>query len=137
MREELIRCPICEVIVGTSLGGKVERIAPVHGICWKDMGYSLGGWGCRRDFGPDFAGEVCTDCFNTVKPKIDALMETVSALKGSRRTEVWFQRIEPAEHHVPAVRNDQPQSQRHPGAVLRALQQVARHGFPGGRKRKS
>lgn len=125
MKEELIRCPICEVVVGTKEGAREERFEPVHGICWSGMGYSLGGWGSRQDFGRDFTGEVCSHCFTNLKTNIDALMATVSALKGSRRTEVWFQRTEAAEHHVPAVRKDQLQPQRYPGAVLRCLSYVA------------
>lgn len=126
MKEELIRCPLCEVVVGTRSDGREERFEPVHGICWKDLGYSLGGWGARKDFGPEFTGEVCTHCFNNLKSKIHALMETVSALKGSRRTQVWFQRVEAAEHHVPAVRTDELQPERYPGAVLRCVSYLAR-----------
>lgn len=125
MKEELIRCPICEVVIGTRQGDREERFERVHGICWKDMGYSLGGWGCRKDFGPAFTGEVCSHCFDNLKQKINALMETVSALKGSRRTTLWFQRIEPAEHNLPAVRKDQLQPQRYQGAVLRCMSYLA------------
>jgi hypothetical protein len=83
MDEKIIRCPVCGKIVALEKGMRTQKIESVHGICWDKIGYSIGGWGFRRDFVYAFSGEVCEDCFNALKTKINEFKEVFDKRKNS------------------------------------------------------
>jgi hypothetical protein len=89
MKETINRCPVCSKITSIESGGiKQKEIAAVHGICWKDVGYSINGWGSRKDFLKDFSGEVCTECFAEINLKMKELQDILDKRRGSCRDEI-------------------------------------------------
>lgn len=66
-------CDLCEKELGKHTNsGK-------HGFC-SEIGYSLGGWGLRRDFVIKTSMEVCTECFDQLKEKSIQLNNTIEKL---------------------------------------------------------
>ena len=72
MRTENIYCDYCKKMT-TAEGVKKETL---HGSL-VELGYSLGGWGNRRNFVNPHTVEICTDCFNSVKKKADELAQAI------------------------------------------------------------
>lgn len=72
------RCDFCRKLT-TEEGVKKEAL---HGYTYQ-LGYSIGGWGSRRDFIPPQSAEICSQCFAKVKEKSEALACTINGLKGN------------------------------------------------------
>lgn len=124
MKESIIRCPICSKITALEKHGVRQKIEPVHGICWDDIGYSIGGWGSRSNFMHAFSGEVCGDCFTALKTKIHELRDVVAERRNSCDEGVCFYRTSKdgaAGDHVSDVQEDELQHERHKSPVLRYL----------------
>lgn len=83
MKEVIHKCPICTKTVAFEVNGKKQKIESVNGICWSNIGYSIGGWGNRRDIIKDFSDEVCKDCFRALRTKINELKEVIEERRGS------------------------------------------------------
>lgn len=79
MRTENIYCDYCKKMT-TSEGVKKEKL---HGFL-VELGYSLGGWGMRRDFVGAHTVELCNDCFCKVQKKSKELADTISECKRDR-----------------------------------------------------
>ena len=78
MRTENLHCDLCRKTT-TDAGKKLE---PLHAICLS-LGYSLGGWGSRRNWTPERNYEVCGDCFRKVQEKAQSLAQTIAGLSGN------------------------------------------------------
>lgn len=125
MDEKIIRCPICGKIVALEKGFRTQKLEQVNGICWKDIGYSIGGWGSRRNFMREFSGEVCKDCFNALESKINELKEVFDKRKNSCEDGVCIYKTskdKTSRDNVSNVQSDELQPKRHPFSFLRALQ---------------
>jgi hypothetical protein len=79
MKIEHVCCDYCHRVVETN--GK--KIYNHNGFCL-EIGYSLGGWGSRRDFIPKQSLILCEDCFVDVKAKVEELNQTIEFLKQLR-----------------------------------------------------
>lgn len=88
MKETIIRCPVCNKVVAIEGPTKKEKIEPVNGICWSDIGFSKGGWGSRENFIQSFSREVCISCFDQLSEKIVDLRNVYSSLKNSNYNSV-------------------------------------------------
>lgn len=51
-----------------------------NGFCI-ELGYSLGGWGSRKDFTNEGVYEICTNCFKKVKEKAQDIDKTIYELR--------------------------------------------------------
>lgn len=51
-----------------------------NGFC-AELGYSIGGWGTRRDVLTPFSVEVCDNCFGQLKKAADEFAAKVTPLK--------------------------------------------------------
>jgi len=122
MKESITRCPICNCITSISNGYKTAKIKSVHGITWDQFGYSIGGWGSRYIFMRPFSGEVCTDCFSTIKVKIYDLKKTIESLKNSSEDGICIYKTERAtSDQVQHMQEDKLQQKRHSKSILRFL----------------
>lgn len=45
------------------------------------VGYSVGGWGSRKDFVPQLNVEICDSCFSSVSVASKELARTIKSLK--------------------------------------------------------
>ena len=124
MEEKIIRCPICGKIVALEKGSNKQKIENVNGICWDEFGYSLGGWGSRKNFMQKFSGEVCNECFYIIKPKIDELIGTIQQRKNSCEEGVCIYKTSKdatAGDKMPEVPINKLQPKRYKKSLLRLL----------------
>lgn len=124
MVESIIRCPICGKITALEKNYKTQQIEEVHGIIWRDIGYSIGGWGRRKDFMNDFSGEVCNDCFIALKTKINEFKEVFEQRRNSCEEGVCIYKSSKDKstgHNLPDMQNDKFQPKRHKTSLLRFL----------------
>lgn len=129
MKENINRCPICSKIVSLEKNGRTEKLEQVNGICWSDIGYSIGGWGSRRDFIHSFSGEVCTDCFTALKTKINEFKEVIQQRKNSCEEGICIYKKQPNEptgNNVPDLQQNKLQPKRHKISLLRFLPSFSR-----------
>ena len=120
--ESIVRCPLCERVTAVTKHGSVQKLCHVNGLTWGDIGFSIGGWGQRRNYLAAFTGEVCEDCFTSVSEKINQLKDHVESIKGSRRDSILIYRTERAEgDQVPDMQQDELQSKRRGAGLLRLL----------------
>lgn len=129
MTESIIRCPICSKITALKKNGRTEKIEQVHGICWKDIGYSAGGWGYRKDFMFDFSGEVCNECFTALKIKINEFKEVFDKRKNSCEEGICIYKTskdQSARDNMSNLQEDELQSKRHKTPFLRLLSSFSR-----------
>jgi hypothetical protein len=123
MTESIVRCPICGKIVALGKDRMMEQLEPVHGICY-EFGYSMGGWGRCQNFITPFSGEVCNDCFNALKHKIDELKEVFDQRRDSCKEGICIYKTSANRatgNNVPDVRDDELQPERHKSPLLRLL----------------
>ncbi|MAL99453.1 MAG: hypothetical protein CL583_13505 [Alteromonadaceae bacterium] len=73
-----------------------------------DMGYSIGGWGYRRD-AVSFGEEVCDECFEAAQPVYDAIQKFLADRRGREGDQVR------------TVWHREPPPERRGASVLRAL----------------
>ena len=76
MKTENIYCDFCKK--KTTDDGK--KVANVNGFV-ATVGYSLNGWGSRKDFVDQSKVEICDDCFKEVETASKNLMGTINKLK--------------------------------------------------------
>lgn len=129
MEEKINRCPVCKKITSLEKGFKKEKIEQVNGICWSDIGYSIGGWGRRRNFIHSFSGEVCNECFNDLKNMIDKFNEVFQKRRNSQDEGICIyktQRNESEGDKMPNVQRNKLQSKRHKQSLLRLLPFLSR-----------
>lgn len=122
--EKIIRCPICEKIVALQRGYSTQKIERVNGLCWDEFGYSLGGWGSHKNFMRSFRGEVCEECFQIIKIKIDELQQTIKSRRGASKEGVCIykeHKDEPEGNTVPELPTGKLQPKRYRAALLRVL----------------
>ena len=74
------RCDFCRKLT-TEEGVMKEAL---HGYTFQ-LGYSMGGWGGRRDFIAPQSAVICSECFAKVKEKSEALARTIDGLRGDYR----------------------------------------------------
>ncbi len=123
-KEKIIRCDICGKIVDLENGSRKQKIETVNGMCWDEFGYSIGGWGRRQNFTQKFEGEVCNECFYTLKSKIDELIETIKKRKNSCYQGVCIYGTSSNKttgDNVPDLQSDELQPERHKKPLLRLL----------------
>ena len=75
MAHEIETCPICERIMKAD----GVRITKINGLKL-EAGYSIDGWGQRRDY-VDFSKEVCGECFNELEKPIKDFISKCKILK--------------------------------------------------------
>ena len=129
MKESIIRCHICSKITALEKNGKEQKIEQVHGICWDKIGYSIGGWGSRRDFIHGFSGEVCNDCFTALKTKINELKEVIDQRKNSFDEGVCIYKKQSDKSegdNLSDLQQDEFQPKRHKTPLLRLLSSFSR-----------
>ncbi len=129
MKESIIRCPICSKITALEKNGRTQKIEQVHGICWDKIGYSIGGWGSRRDFIHGFSGEVCNDCFTALKTKINEFKEVVNQRTNSCEEGVCIYKTSKDKStgdNLSDLQQDELQSKRHKTPLLRLLSSFSR-----------
>jgi hypothetical protein len=124
MKENINRCSICSKIVSLEKNGRTEILEQVNGICWSDIGYSIGGWGTRRNFIYSFSGEVCNHCFTALKTKINELKEVIQHRKNSCEEGICIykkQQNESTGDNVSDLQQNKLQPKRHKLSLLRLL----------------
>ena len=129
MKESIIRCPICSKITALEKNERTQKIEQVHGICWDKIGYSLGGWGSRKNFIQEFSGEVCCDCFTALKTKINELKEVFEQRKGSCDEGVYIYKTskdKSTRDNLSDLQENELQSKRHKTSLLRLLSSFSR-----------
>lgn len=129
MKESINRCPICSKITALEKNGRTQKIEQVHGICWSDIGYSIGGWGRRSNFIYAFSGEVCNDCFTALKTKINEFKEVIDQRRNSCDEGVCIYKTskdKSAGDNVSNLQEDELQSKRHKTPLLRLLSSFSR-----------
>lgn len=122
--EKIIRCSICETIVELESGWNTQVIKHKNGILWGDFGYSIGGWGHRQNFMHSFSGEICDECFNAIKIKINELNETIKKRKGCNKDGICIYGTpnnKTEGNKMFDLQPDELQPKRHKGIVLRLL----------------
>ena len=117
MNEKIIRCPICGKITALESNNRIQKIEQVNGICWDRIVYSIGGWGSRCDFITPFSGEVCNDCFDVLKIKINELKNAFDKRKdscdegiciykksqGNNMSSMWEDELQPKRRKKPLL----------------------------------
>ena len=66
-------CCLCKIEIGKGTGNSKNAFC-------SEIGYSLGGWGFRKDFVKKMNMEVCGKCFEQLKEKSIALNDTINKL---------------------------------------------------------
>lgn len=82
MKKTNIYCDYCNKIT-TEADVKIEKLNGFH----VEIGYSLGGWGGRKNFVDKQTVEICNECFDKVKSKSKDLQRTIDYLKDSHSDE--------------------------------------------------
>lgn len=129
MKEIINRCPICSKITALEKNGRTQEIEQVHGICWSDIGYSIGGWGRRSNFIYAFSGEVCNDCFTALKTKINEFKEVIDQRRNSCDEGVCIYKTSKDKStgdNLYDLQEDELQPKRHKTPLLRLLSSFSR-----------
>lgn len=127
--EKIIRCPICEKIVMLERGWKKEKIHPVNGISIGEVVFSKGGWGRAQSMAYKFSGEVCLECFNIIKTKIDELSKILEERQGCHKQGIYIYGASDNKtegYQVPDLQSDELQPKRHKISLLRLLPRFSR-----------
>lgn len=85
--EKIIRCPLCQSIVGIESSHGRKKLKCVNGISIGALKTSIGGWGHSKRLLDEFSGEVCDECYLNLSVKMEDLAETFNQLKGSQANE--------------------------------------------------
>lgn len=80
MKTENVYCDYCKKKT-TDSGKLIHRI---NGFT-ATLGYSIGGWGTRRDFIKDHTVEICDDCFSEIEKVCENLVQDIKLLKRSKK----------------------------------------------------
>ena len=56
------------------------KIESLNGLC-VELGYSIGGWGSRKDFIVPHSVEVCDECLGKVRAKVKELEGVIESCK--------------------------------------------------------
>lgn len=124
MKESINRCHICNKIVSMEKDGIKEKIDDVHGVCWSDIGYSIGGWGRRRNFMHEFSGEICGDCFTALEIKINEFKEVVQQRRNSCDEGICIYKTSKYQQNrdnMSEMQHDELQRKRRKSPLLRLL----------------
>lgn len=127
--EKIIRCGICEKIVALENGWKKQKIHHINGLSISKIVYSAGGWGRAETMMYGFSEEVCDECFNIIKEKINELNQVIKARQGCQKEGVCIYGTptdQTTGNKVSDLQSDELQHKRHPLSLLRLLPRFSR-----------
>jgi hypothetical protein len=80
MRTENVHCDFCRKLT-TEQNVKKESI---NGF-FVEIGYSINGWGNRKNFIDKISVEICNECFSSVSIKVEELNKTIKKCIAKRK----------------------------------------------------
>lgn len=107
MKTEIILCDLCQKPLK---GLRISR--QMHGACLT-IGYSIGGWGSRKNH-VEWSGEICETCYAEYETIAKAVQLWLQKRAGIRAPEIIIR-----EHNVSVVSADEPPSNGRETRLLR------------------
>lgn len=89
-RASIETCELCGIPLDGYLNGSYQKMADYNGLC-VEVGYSVGGWGYRKDHIRKFSGEVCIPCYEAVMPAVVALRDALAERRPQRARKDFLQ----------------------------------------------